>query len=226
MVQEILQKEIFCGWKHLKLIVVPNSVKKIEDNSFENCLEINKIYGEYKWYKIFDIETFFVPDGTEILQKEIFCGWKHLKLIVVPNSVKRIDPYCFENCIRLEEIEIPGGVEEIPKNCFKNCYNLKSIQIPDSIKFIDGTAFIGCVNLKNIFANDEIKKLFCKILTIPKDIKEISSNDYSDMKNIETLEIPLYINVDIEFFKNFNYLRVVNFDPLFLNFIDKSKFRQ
>ena len=218
-----IEKDFFKFCFKLNVIYLPYSIKKIEDNSFENCLEINKIYGEYKWYKIFDIETFFVPEGTEILQKEIFCGWKHLKLIVVPNSVKKIDPYCFENCIRLEEIEIPGGVEEIPKNCFKNCYNLKSIQIPDSVNFIDGTAFIGCINLNNIFTNDEIKKLFCKILKILEDKKEISSNDYSDMKNIETLEIPLYINVDIDFFKNFNYLRVVNFDPLFLNFIYKSK---
>ena len=138
-------------------------------------------------------------------------------------SVNKIEPFCFENCVKLEEIEIPNGVNEIPRNCFKNCYNLKSIQIPDSVKFIDGTAFIGCVNLEIIYSNEEIKQLFIKILKIPNDKKEISSDDYLILKNIETLEIPLYTNVDIDFFNNFNYLRIVNFDPIYLNFIDKSK---
>ena len=209
----------------LNAIYIPYSVKKIEENSFENCLDINinKIYAEYKWYKNFDIEVFQVPKGTDILKKEIFYGWKHLKLIIVPSSVNKIEPYCFENCIRLEEIEIPKGVKEIPKNCFKNCYNLKTIQIPNSVEFIDSTAFIGCINLKNIYANKKIQKLFIKILTIPEDKKEISADDYSDLKNIEALEIPLYINVDINFFKNFKYLRVVNFDPIFLKYIDKSR---
>ena len=218
-----IEKDYFKYCFKLNVIYIPYSIRKIEESSFENCLYINKIYAEYKWFKIFDVETFFVPEGTEILKKEIFNSWKHLKLIIVPPSVKKIDPYCFENCIRLEEIEIPNGVTEIPKNCFKNCYNLKSIQIPDSVEFIDGTAFIGCTNLDNIFANDKIKKLFSKILKIPENTKEISADDYSDLKNIETLEIPLNINVDIDFFKNFNYLRVVNFNPIFLNFVDKSK---
>lgn len=218
-----IEKEYFKFCFKLNTIYLPYSIKKIEENSFENCLEINHIFGEHKWYKIFDVETFFVPEGTTVLKKEIFYGWKHLKLIIVPPSVNKIEPSCFENCIKLEEIEIPEGITEIPKNCFKNCYNLKSIKIPDSVGFIDGTAFIGCVNLENIYSNDLIKNLFNKILQIPKDKKEISSDDYSNLKNIETLEIPLYINVDIDFFKNFNYLRVVNFDPFYLNFIDKSK---
>ena len=218
-----IEKDYFKYCFKLNVIYLPFSIKRVEENSFENCLEINKIFSEYKWYKIFDVETFLVPEGTKTLKKKIFYGWKHLKLIIVPPSVNSIDPYCFENCTKLEEIEIPDGVKEIPKNCFKNCYNLKSIQIPDSVNYIDGTAFIGCVNLENIFANDKIKNLFKKVLIIQKDEKEISSDNYSDMKNIETLEIPLHINVDIDFFKNFNYLRVVNFDPFFLNFIDKSK---
>ena len=218
-----IEKEDFKFCFKLNVIYLPYSIKKIENNSFENCLEINKIYSEYKWYKIFDVETFLVPEGTQILKKEIFYGCKHLKLIIVPPSVNKIDPCCFENCVKLEEIEIPDGVTKIPKNCFKNCYNLKSIKIPDTVEFVDGTAFIGCINLENIFANDVINNLFVKILQIPKDKKEISSVDYSELKNIETLEIPLYINVDIDFFKNFKYLRVVNFDPFYLNFIDKSK---
>ena len=143
------------------------------------------------------------------LKREVFYNWKHLKLILVPPCVKEIEEGCFEKCVRLEEIEIPNGVKNIPKNCFKNCLNLRSIKIPDSVEFIDATAFIGCVNLENIFANQKNKFFFEKILKIPENIKEIKENDYKEYKNIETLEIPLKTEVDINFFQNFRFLRIV-----------------
>ena len=83
-----IEKDYFKYCFKLNVIYIPYSIRKIEESSFENCLYINKIYAEYKWFKIFDVETFFVPDGTDILKKEIFNSWKHLKLIIVPQLYK------------------------------------------------------------------------------------------------------------------------------------------
>ena len=218
-----IKKSYFRTCINLEEIYIPESVEYIEDYTFENCIKINKIHSNYKWYKYLYIETFEVSPNTKILKREIFSEWKTLKLIILPESIKKIEKGCFENCIRLEEIEIPEGVEEIPENCFRNCLNLNSIKIPDSVLTIDGTSFIGCINLKNIYCNSSIKKLFEKKLIIPNDKKLVFENDYIDFPNIETLEIPLNTEVDISFFKNFRFLRVVNFDPFFLNFINKSQ---
>ncbi len=218
-----IKKSDFRTCINLEEIYIPDSVEFIEENTFENCIKINVIHSNYKWYKYLNIETFEVNPDTEILKREIFYEWKTLKLIIIPESIKKIEKGCFEKCSRLEEIEIPEGVEEIPENCFKNCFNLNAIRIPDSVYLIDGTSFIGCVNLKNIYCNDTIKKLFEKILVIPNDKKTVNKNDYSEFSNIETLEIPLNTEVDIDFFNNFRFLRVVNFDPFFLNFINKSQ---
>ena len=218
-----IEKSDFKFCFKLNVIYLPYSIQEIEENSFQNCLEINTIYAEHKWFKIFDVETFQVPLDVTTLKREVFYNWKYLKLILVPPCVNNIEEGCFEKCVRLEEIEIPNGVKKIPKNCFKNCLNLRSIKIPDSVEFIDGTAFVGCVNLENIFANQKNKLFFEKILKIPENIKEIKENDYKEYKNIETLEIPLKTEVDINFFQNFRFLRIVNFDPFFLNFVNKSK---
>ena len=217
-----INKEYFKYCFKLNLIYLPYSIQSIEENSFENCLEINKIISEYKWYKNFEVETFIVPRGTTKLKKEIFYNWKHLKLIIVTLSVNEIEECCFEKCFHLEEIEIPSGVKRIPRNCFKNCYNLKTIRLPESVEYIDPSAFIGCINLENIYANDKIKKLFEKILIVPNNTKELKSKDYEDLPNIETLEIPLNTDINPEFFKNFKNLRVINFDPKYINFIDKT----
>ena len=95
---------------------------------------------------------------------------------------------------------------------------MNAIKIPDSVYLIDGTSFIGCVNLKNIFCNDKIKTLFEKILVIPNDKKIVNQYDYSEYSNIETLEIPLNTEVDIDFFNNFRFLRAVNFDSFLFKF--------
>ena len=48
-----------------------------------------------------------------------------------------------------------------------------------------------------------------------KDVKQIKDDDYNEYSNIETLEIPLNIEVDIDFFKNLIFIRIVNFDLFF-----------
>ena len=68
--------------------------------------------------------------------------------------------------------------------------------------------------LKKIFKENGLKY-------IPKNRKTVSSR--INNTNIETLEIPLYTDIDIDFFKNFKNLRVINFDPFFINFIEKEK---
>ena len=182
-----IKKTEFRTCINLEEIYIPSSVEYIEESSFENCLKINKIHSDYKWYKLFGIETFIVNSNEKILKREIFSGWKTLKVLIIPSSIKKIEKCCFEECFKLEEIEIPEGIEEIPENCFKNCFNLNTIKIPNSVITIDGTAFIGCVNLNNIICNEKIKKLFEKILIIPNNEFPINANDYFEYSNIEIL---------------------------------------
>ena len=211
----------------LKRLYIPRSVTKIENHSFDNCLKLqfNDVISEDKWYKkfCFDVINYKVPDGTIILRKKIFYNWKNLKSVKIPSTVNQIESSCFERCSKLDEIIIPNNVKIIPENCFKNCGNLKSIEIPDSVNIIHPTAFIGCINLNIIKANERIKNLFQKTLEIPILKKNIEKDDYKEFPNIETLEIPLQAKVNPLFFKNFKYLRVVNFDPFYLTFIDSSR---
>ena len=68
-----------------------------------------------------------------------------------------------------------------------------------------------------------IKKLFTKILIVPNNKKFLNNDNYKDIPNIETLEIPLETKIESNFFKNFEGLRVIKFDPYYFNFINKSQ---
>ena len=123
------------------------------------------------------IKNFIEIFNTEILKKEnLFYNWKHLKLIIIPKTIKKIDEWCFGDCVRLEvNWNISSGVEILTYNCFKNCYNLRSI------KFTDGTAFIGCINLENIFEMIKLNNYFKKFENSYRKKNEI---EIENMKNI------------------------------------------
>lgn len=71
-------------------------------------------------------------------------------VVTVPDTVKIIGDYAFNNCTMIEEIIIPKGVTEIHAGAFSGCTNLKHIILPSSLTTIKDYAFNGCSSLKEI----------------------------------------------------------------------------
>lgn len=75
--------------KKIKSIFIPNSVKELEESTFSDLVNLEKV-------------TF--QSGSQL--KEIpglaFTGCKSLKSIVLPDSVKYIDSYAFSDCGKIE----------------------------------------------------------------------------------------------------------------------------
>lgn len=58
---------------------------------------------------------------------------KNAVSVVIPEGVKRIEGYSFQNCQYLKHIEIPSSVNFIDNDAFINCGSLKEIEIsPDN----------------------------------------------------------------------------------------------
>lgn len=70
--------------------------------------------------------------------------------ISLPNSLKEIGDYAFEDCYISSKIEIPNGVIKIGRGVFSNSY-IKEIFIPDSVEEIDHNTFDLCWILENIW---------------------------------------------------------------------------
>lgn len=102
--------------------------------------------------------------GTpEVIGYEAFQGTK-IQTITLPDSIKGIESYAFENCIALESINFPASLEWIGgeaitrswmgnngKATFNGCSNLKEIIIPDSLTSVDFPEYLpvfeGCSSL-------------------------------------------------------------------------------
>ena len=65
----------------------------------------------------------FIYNDTEFILHtigfEVFSGWKELKSIILPNTIKIIEPKAFMDCINLKTINIPQGLEKIEEKAKK-----------------------------------------------------------------------------------------------------------
>ena len=106
--------------KIAKEIVIPDTVKVIEDRAF---------------FSRYNLEKVTLPKNlTEIGDYAFFeCN---IKEIEIPNTITKWGKNVFSSCA-LEKVTIPTNIKEIPEGMFDACYKLKNIVIPDNIEKIN-----------------------------------------------------------------------------------------
>ncbi|MGN0490192.1 leucine-rich repeat protein [Ruminococcus sp.] len=94
------------------------------------------------------VKSAFVGGNLTTVPAYIFSECENLKSVVLPETVKDIYDYAFENCSSLEAIEMPG-VTRIFEGAFNACTSLKTIEMP-MVKTIGSSVFEKCTSLKTI----------------------------------------------------------------------------
>ncbi len=69
-------------------------------------------------------------------------------------AVERIAEYAFDGA-KVSKVTIPESVKMISTFAFNNCKNIQRIDIPNSVYFIDGNPFTGCTSLVNIYVRTD-----------------------------------------------------------------------
>lgn len=90
-----------------------------------------------------DALSYAVPEGTQEIGTRAFLGGNSCTLeeIILPDSIKKIDDYAFEDCYGLEWIDIPEGVTSLGYRILLHCYSLEVIRIPASVSEMNGNPF-------------------------------------------------------------------------------------
>lgn len=123
---------MFYSCSHLKQILLPNSVTKIDDRAFRYCTSLTNID---------------IPNSVTTIGSDAFGGCKSLTSIDIPNRVTKIGSNAFGGCASLTSIDIPNGVTTIERYTFEDCTSLTSIDIPNSVTTIEERAFEYCKSL-------------------------------------------------------------------------------
>jgi hypothetical protein len=196
----------FSDNRKLTSIIIPNSVKEIDNYAFAGCTGLKSIT---------------IPNSVTKIGDGAFRECSSLKSIIIPNSVTKIGHNAFENCYNLVSVTLPNSLTSIGYNAFDNCESLTSITIPNRVTYIDNWVFYDCESLKSITIPDSIKEIGdgafagctgLKSITIPNRVKVIGNDAFVLCDNLTDIKIP-------ERFKDENTLDNMGFNDKQINLI-------
>ncbi len=122
----------------LKSIILPPSVKRIEDHGFFACSGLTEIT---------------LPDHIEYIGDQAFEDCYSLVSVTFPKDLKEIGSAAFRNCNELAEVTLPEGVETLGARSFSSNEKLVSFSFPSTISSIGNKIFDGCEKLEEITYN-------------------------------------------------------------------------
>lgn len=156
----------FYNCANLKSIVVPNSVKDIEEEAF---------YGS-------GLRTVTLPNSIKTIKKETFRDCKSLYSVTFPSGINSIGEAAFYGCGFIS-MKIPNTVEVIQKSTFEKCSKLENVEIPLSVTKIEDSAFCGCNLGDEILIPNSVTSLgnacfsstALRTVTIPNSVTEMGT---------------------------------------------------
>lgn len=170
-------RDAFSKTTFIKKIKMPGQVLKIPPFCFSNATFLNGIelpeqledigYGAFTNTNINELE---IPNGVRTLECEVFksslikkvklparllkideeafSSTKQLKEIEIPQSVKEIGSFAFENS-GLEKVLLHDGIKKLGRRTFANT-QIEQIALPETIQNIGTECFFGCLNLVDV----------------------------------------------------------------------------
>ena len=88
-------------------------------------------------------------------------GEIHIPDQIDGHHVESIAEYAFDGC-KMSKVTIPETVKVLYSFAFNNCVNIKKIDIPLSVFYVDGNPFTGCSQLVNISVDPDHETLGTK----------------------------------------------------------------
>ena len=119
----------------LESIILPPSVKRIEEQGFFACTSLKSIV---------------LPAEIEFIGEKAFEDCTALESITLSAKLKEIGAASFRNCNELTELVFPEGFETIGARAIASCEKLQSITLPSTLTSIGNKAFEGCDELSRV----------------------------------------------------------------------------
>jgi len=167
---EVIGAEAFKGNNTLCSIIIPNTVKNLEDRCFMCCYQLEEI---------------ILPGTIQTVGADLFSNCSNLRSIEINANIEEIpNGFCFA-CGKLEYISLPDGIKRIGDYAFQWA-NIKEVVFPNNIQFIGSSAFSHCQSLTRVSIPETIKKIdsfafaYCKYLatsqfTLPQTCETASN---------------------------------------------------
>lgn len=139
----------------VKSIKIPSCVRKIHDNAFSGCINLEKIdmpstttrislssFAGTKW-----IENQKYNDGFLIINKVLIDAKDKSGEVVIPSGVLAVGQGVLSGNNDITSVKIPESMIEVRQSAFENCANLKKAVFENNLTFVEPYAFSNCSSL-------------------------------------------------------------------------------
>lgn len=176
-------------------IILPSTVKTIEDNAFYNCA----------WLK-----SITLNEGLEAINYRAFRG-SALESITIPSSVTTLGNQSFMACASLETLTFNQSATirtSVGNQAFYQCTNLETATLNNQISDLGNESFYGCNKLLNVNFSENSNALNrigsksfygCSVLTsiiIPHSVQIIETQAFSNCISLSTVSFAKDTNSD------------------------------
>lgn len=176
----------FSGCIQLSYFNIPESVVRINNNSFSNS----------------GLKNIFIPDSVEYIGKQAFFGCNKLESISGLDNIKKIDDQAFMNTTLTGTVYLPESISYIGDGAFSVTHGLEGVEISPACKYY--TSYDG----KYILTNDGKKLVYYSsyaddiVFAVPDGVKSIGAYAFIDNINLRYIELPDVTDVGVFAFQN------------------------
>lgn len=187
-------------------VVIPDTVKTIEAEAFEDCTGITSVTmkGTTPWIEsgafkgCSGLKSITLPAAVSDISSSTFEGCTNLETIVA-EGVKVIYGYAFKDCKFLENVTFSEELKSIRSGAFLNCQYLESFAMNENLKTIAAHAFEGCTKLGEIHIPGSVTSIAecafkdctgLKNVTIAEGVEEVRTGAFQNCTQIKRITLP------------------------------------
>ncbi len=157
--------------KQVRLLIVDGYLNDRDLRYIKKLCDRSRVYGadgrEVDNYIDIDMSharinnggSFFTSGNRDVLSSSMFSNCNHLRSIVLPDRLRKIDRGAFRYCSNLEDVVLPYGLDEIGEEAFMNCSQLIHIYLPDGLRTVGNKAFSGCTRIRSFYIPETVERI-------------------------------------------------------------------
>jgi len=152
---KVIGSYAFQNIQDIRSITLPDSIKKIENNSISSSRNLERVIlskslkeiGESAFQNSHSLRTIKLPLGLQKIDNAAFAMCWALKSIEIPNTVTDLGEAVFYQCKSLEKVILSESIETIKKITFADT-KIKHIELPENVKTLGASSFRDCESLE------------------------------------------------------------------------------
>lgn len=185
---ETIGAGVFANNMKITEIVIPASVKEIQEDAFNMCLYLTDIV----------FETSEDAQANLSIGDRAFAYCAAVSELNLPSYVTAIGDEAFYKAAILNKINFSEGLKEIGDKAFSDTA-LTAAVLPDSLTTLGASAFAGCVSLSTLKLSSALEKIGDKAffdcillsqVTIPQGVRAIGANAFENCALISEITLP------------------------------------